>query len=231
LLVVIGLIALEFFLLAQLGGIEGLIRVGEDVYSMVIVGLFFLVLLAILVIAGFFLVPDIGEIFSGTVFNPAREEKLESPYKPALAALNRGDYEEAVDIYLRLTRENPEDIHAVCEAARITSQKLNDPDRAIDMLSDWLDAEHSAENSMQLAFFLADLAARDAGRYDYAEEVLNQIVETMPATPHALHATQELKKIEQMREKDPEAQAGAKAEADTTPDSEAETGSTSTSTS
>jgi tetratricopeptide (TPR) repeat protein len=133
---------------------------------------------------------------------------VESPYKPALAAQNRGDYEEAVDLYLQLTRENPEDIHAVCEAARLTCQKLEDPDRAIEMLSDWLDAEHSADNSMQLAFFLADLAARDARQYDYALEVLRQIVETMPATPHALRATQEIKKVEQMRENDPEAEAG-----------------------
>ncbi len=197
--VVIGLLVLEFYLLGQFGSVEEFLNFGDDMRGLTIVGLAFVNLLVIVAVIGFFLVPDLSELFGSTLFAPVREEKEESPYKPAMAAVNRGDYEEAVDIYLRIARDNTEDIHAVCEAARLTSQKLDDTDSAIEMLSNWLDADHNADNAAQLAFFLADMAARDAHYYDYAEGVLNQIIESMPATPHALRATQELKTIHKLR--------------------------------
>lgn len=152
--------------------------------------------IAILILVAFFVVPDFGEFLGSQVYSPDREERKESPYAPALAAYNQGNYEQAVDVYMALARENPDDIHAVCEAAKITATKLGNPDGGLVIIENYLELDHSQEIAAQLASFLADMAIREKRDYDYAAVVHQQVINSMPGTPHAIHAAAELRKLE-----------------------------------
>ena len=152
--------------------------------------------IAILCIVAFVLVPDVGEFFGNQVYAPDREEKKENPYAPALSAVAQGRYDAAVDLYMDLARANPDDIHAVCEAAKITATKLENPDGGIAILESYLELDHDAETAAQLAFFLADMAIREKEDYDYASVVYQQVITSLPATPQAIKAAQELRHIE-----------------------------------
>jgi hypothetical protein len=219
--IVVGLIALEGFLftkirdhaeakglqtaavqeiqqnpeLAENGEAATKVAVDSPVVS-ILIGLAVVNGLAILVIVAFVLVPDIGEFMGSQVYAPDREEKKENPYAPALSAVAQGNYEDAVDLYMAMARENPDDIHAVCEAAKLTATKLENPDGGIAILENYLELDHEPETAAQLAFYLADLAIREKQDYDYASVVYKQVIASMPATPQALKAAQEIKRIE-----------------------------------
>ncbi len=203
-LIVSGLIALFLYIWSVIGApwLEGNLDEPKEITLMLIS---LAVMVTVFVILFTFVIPDLAQGVGNLFYTPARTEATENKYATALSAQARGDYEEAVQAYLEIAQQDPEDIHAVCEAAKIRANRLDDPDSAMELLSEYLDAGHEPEAASQLAFMLADIAKEGKQDYDYAAVVLRQVIETMPATPQALHAAQEIRRMEQKGQIEPAA--------------------------
>ena len=81
-----------------------------------------------------YLIPWIGDAM-GTFFFSSGEQIVMDDNMKAVAKLAQGDYEGAIAEYEKIAKEKPDDSFPVAEIAKIYSEKMGDPRRALTFLS------------------------------------------------------------------------------------------------
>jgi tetratricopeptide (TPR) repeat protein len=140
-------------------------------------------------------IPAIGDAVGSFFYSPNQQVEKD-PHADALAKMAAGDYEGAAEEYVNVWKDNPSDIHAASEAARIYCERLGQHDRARDLLEEAVEQELPAEEGAFLGSRLVDIYwgyDHDAIR---AREILIQIAESLPDTRHAANAQHRLLEIE-----------------------------------
>jgi len=142
-----------------------------------------------------YLLPAITDKATNAVLG-SNEEVEPDPLRDARAAQARGDYDEAIAVYLSVTNEDPENSMPWIEIAKIQHDKLDDPDAAIFTL-------HNALNSQvwemdDAAYFmqrLSEIYIEDKNDPESGVKILQQITETYPETSHSTTALQKLREM------------------------------------
>ena len=142
------------------------------------------------------IIPAIGDVVGDLLYN-SPEQAPKNPHAPAIAKINGGDFEGAVEAFRAVLQENPEDTMAASEAARLLCEKLGRPEEAATFLEEQI--EEGAFTNDQLAFLSERLVdvywhhMRDAVR---ARAILVQLAEQFPDTRHSANAYHRLLEIE-----------------------------------
>jgi tetratricopeptide (TPR) repeat protein len=169
---------------------------GSADWSRVIV--LFLSIIAVAIAAGTLItlsvIPAFGAKVGGVFFNP--DEQMHDPHAQAVAHVAQGDYAGAVAEYRRLIQVNPDDTMAISELARLYTERLHDPDAAATVLEDALDREWTPEQSAFLVSRLVDIYWDSQRDVERSRQLLQQIIDIMPGTSHAVNAQHRLKLIE-----------------------------------
>ena len=141
------------------------------------------------------LMPAVGDAIGNLFFSPnQRNEK--APHADAMAAMARGDYEAAVQGYLKAFEADPHDTLALSEMAKIECEHLGDPAAAADVLEQALAREWTPEDAAFLTSRLAEIYWKYQHNARDARGLLMQIIETMPGTKNAANAQHKLQEIE-----------------------------------
>jgi tetratricopeptide (TPR) repeat protein/uncharacterized membrane protein len=141
------------------------------------------------------LLPAVGDTIGGFFFAP--NEKIEkAPHADAMAAMARGDYEEAVQEYLKAFEADPHDTLALSEMAKIECEHLGNPEAAADLLEQSLQREWTPEDATFLTTRLVDVYWKYQHNARDARALLMQIIEGMPGTKHSANAQHKLQEIE-----------------------------------
>ena len=141
------------------------------------------------------IIPTIGDAIGNLFFIPShRMEKV--PHADAMSAIARGDYEAAVQEYLKCFEADPHDTHALSEMAKIECEQLGDPAAAADLLEQALEREWTPEDAAFLTSRLVDVYWRYQHNVRGARALLMQIIETMPGTKYSANAQHQLQEIE-----------------------------------
>ena len=139
--------------------------------------------------------PAVGDAVGGAFFNP--NQKMEkSPHADALVAIARGDYEAAVQEYLKAFGHDPHDTMALSEVVRLECEQLGNPAAGADILEQALEREWTAEDAAFLTSRLVDVYWKYQHKVREARALLMQIIETMPGTKHSANAQHKLQEIE-----------------------------------
>lgn len=142
-----------------------------------------------------FVMPAVGDGIGNLFFNP--NEKIEkSPHADAIAAIARGDYETAVQEYLKAFGDDPHDTLALSEIVRLECEQLGNPDAAADILEQALEREWTQEDAAFLTSRLVDVYWKYQHKVREARALLMQIIETMPGTKYSANAQHKLQEIE-----------------------------------
>lgn len=147
-------------------------------------GLFIMYVLPAITDKATHMVYDSGEMVEADALQGAR------------AAYARGDYEEAISVYLSVTNDDPYNRLPWVEIAKIQHDNLEDPDAAIHTLRNALESHEWPVNDA--AFFmgkLAELYLEDKDDRESAVTILNQMIETFPETRHSANATHKLREL------------------------------------
>ena len=148
------------------------------------------------------LLPLLGEFVGNVVFTPNHQLER-NPHHDALARLAAGDFQGAIDEYRAVFEEDPEDLHAASEVARIYCEKLNAPEPAEDFLVEALSYEdRTPEDVAFLSQRLVDVCwnyQRDGIR---ARAILIKIAEDLPETREAANAMHRLQEIDRVMNQD-----------------------------
>ena len=141
------------------------------------------------------IMPAVGDTIGNFFFSPNhRIEK--NPHGDALAAIARGDYEAAVQGYLKAFGDDPHDTHALSEMAKIECEHLGDPAAAADLLEQALQREWMPGDAAFLTSRLAEIYWKFQHNARDARALLMQIIETMPGTKNSANAQHQLQEIE-----------------------------------
>lgn len=159
---------------------------------MLFAGLLLVGTAAAVLLAGLVL-PAFGEWTGSFLFSP--QQKIEAgPHDAAIALLAQGDPQGALKEYGRVVAHDPDDSHAWSEMARICCRDLGDPQQAAAVLGRALERDWPQEQASFLANRLADVYVQE-GDIATAQSLLQQVVETMPGTSFAAHATRRLREL------------------------------------
>jgi tetratricopeptide (TPR) repeat protein len=148
------------------------------------------------VLMALFVVPAIGDAIGNFFFQPDTKAERD-PHGPALAAIARGDFAEAVEQYRRIVENAPGDTLAYSEIAKIACEHLQDPALAAATLEHALEYEWGQDDAAFLTSRLVDVYWDFLHDARSARALLLQIAEMMPCTRHAANAGHRLKEIEQ----------------------------------
>ena len=139
--------------------------------------------------------PALGDAIGHFFYNP--NEKIEkSPHAGALVAIARGDYEAAVQEYLKAFADDPHDMLALSEVAKIECEHLGNPAAAADILEQALWREWTQEDAAFLTSRLVEVYWKHQRNFRDARALLMQIIETMPGTKHSANAQHKLQELE-----------------------------------
>ena len=142
-----------------------------------------------------YVLPSITEKATHMVYDSG-ELVEKDPLHDARAAHARGDYEEAIAVYLSVTNDDPYNRLPWVEISKIQHDNLEDPDAAIQTLRNALESHEWAVNDA--AYFMArisDLYLEDKEDQESAVNILQQMIETFPETRHSANATHKLREI------------------------------------
>jgi outer membrane protein assembly factor BamD (BamD/ComL family) len=141
--------------------------------------------------------PWIGDAASTAMLSSGEEVRPDETMKAA-AKVAQGDYEGAISEYEKSLKENPKQSFAVGEIAKICSDKLGDPQRALNVLQEHLAAtQWSRDDAAFLRFRVVDLYAEALKDYDTARNQLQQVIADFPNTRHSANAHHKLNEVEQ----------------------------------
>ena len=128
----------------------------------------------------------------------ASNEQVErDPLRDARAAMARGDYEDAIEFYREAAEANPLDRLPWVEIAKIQHDQLEDPEAAIQTLSDALEEQEWADDD--IAFYMvriAEIKFQDLEQPEEAAAMLNKIIELFPGSRHSANATHKLRELD-----------------------------------
>lgn len=168
-------------------------------------GMLLVYFIAIGAIGGFFVVkfvlPWFGDAVSTAILSSGEEVKIDESMKAA-AKLAQGDYEGAITEYEKALRENPAQSFPVGEIAKICAEKLHDPQRALQVLEQHLDArEWTEDDAAFLRFRIIDLHVVHLKDFDTAHALLEKVIADFPNTRHSANAHHKLGEVEQAQYK------------------------------
>lgn len=139
--------------------------------------------------------PAVGDWVGNFFFNP--NERIEKPpHADALAAIARGDYEQAVAEYRKCIETDQNDTHAISEIVHIYCDKLDDPVSAEAVLEEALAKDWAHDDAAFLSNRLAEVYWNHQHDARRARELLMQVIETFPNTKHSANAQHRLLEIE-----------------------------------
>lgn len=147
-------------------------------------GLFIMYVLPAITEKATHMVYDSGEMVEGDPLHDAR------------AAYARGDYEEAIAVYLSVTDGDPYNRLPWVEIAKIQHDNLEDPDASIQTLRNALESHEWPVNDA--AYFmgrLAEIYLEDKDDRESSVAILHQMIETFPETRHSANATHKLREM------------------------------------
>ena len=157
-----------------------------------------------------YVLPAVGDFIGGGLYSSG--EKLPpDPSMKAAAKVSAGDYDGAITEYLKLAAANPGDAFPVVEAARLAVEKLDDPGRAVVILSAALAGAEDPEQPMDddshaaLHFRLAELHVVKLHDYDSGLALMRKVTEKFVGGRHAAnagHKIQEWEEAQFMHRKD-----------------------------
>ena len=139
--------------------------------------------------------PAFGDWVGDFFFNPNQQAE-KAPHADALAAIARGDYEQAIAEYRKCVERDGTDTHAVSEIVRLYCDKLGDPVSAESVLEEALAQDRTHEDAAFLSNRLAEVYWNHQHDARRARELLLQVVETFPNTKHSANAQHRLQEIE-----------------------------------
>jgi tetratricopeptide (TPR) repeat protein len=140
-------------------------------------------------------IPIFGDWVGNLFFNP-NERFEKAPHADALAAIARGDYEEAIAEYRASLEANPRDLHALSEIARLYCEKFDNPTAAAAALEDALRRDWPPDDFAFLHHRLADVAWDDLRDARRARELLLRVIQDFPGTKHSANAQHRLQEID-----------------------------------
>ena len=100
--------------------------------------------------------PVFGDWVGNLFFNPNQQAE-KAPHADALAAVARGDYEQAIAEYRKCIERDESDTHALSEMVRLYCDKLGDPLAAESVLEEALAQERTHEDAAFLSNRLAEV--------------------------------------------------------------------------
>jgi uncharacterized membrane protein YeaQ/YmgE (transglycosylase-associated protein family) len=164
-------------------------------------GMRFIYMIVVGVIGGLagvkYIIPWIGDAM-GTFFFSSGEEVVMDDSMKAVAKLAQGDYEGAIAEYEKIAREKPEDSFPVAEIAKIYSDKMDDPSRALAFLAQRLEAKAwEPDAAAFLMFRMVDIQSEKLKDYQAAHDLLEQVIATFPNTRHSANAHHKLNEVDQ----------------------------------
>lgn len=144
-----------------------------------------------------YFIPWIGDAL-GTFFFSSGERIVMDDNTKAAAKLAQGDYQGAIAEYERISKEKPEDSFPVAEIAKIYSDKMGDPRRALAFLQEHLEGrEWDQDAAAFLMFRMIDLHSEKLKDYQAAHDLLDQVIANFPNTRHSANAHHKLHEVEQ----------------------------------
>lgn len=144
-----------------------------------------------------YVIPWIGDAM-GTFFFSSGEQVVMDDSMKAVAKLAQGDYEGAIAEYEKIAKEKPEDSFPVAEIAKIYSDKMDDPRRALAYLQAKIEGKEWEQDAAAfLMFRMVDLHADKLNDYQAARDMLEQVVANFPNTRHSANAHHKLREVEQ----------------------------------
>lgn len=162
------------------------------------------ILLAVLIGVVLVLVflPAVGEAAGNFFFQP--NQKLgPSRHDQARAALDRGDPEGALKAYRALLIDEPGDLVATLEVARLLSVHRNDPPAAREFLENALRRDWPRDDYAQLILRLAEIHAWHLDDLPRARELWQNLVIAYPGTSHADEAQAHLASVQESAPDEP----------------------------
>jgi len=179
--------AIFAYLHIQIGEIEG---DGDRTGSYMVLYMIGGAVLAVLAAA--FFIPVIGDKI-GQFFYSAPEPVVPDEGSKARALEAQGEFEDALQAYLVLAENHPEDRLPVVEAIRIARERLEDSPRAVGIIKDALDREWEVDDAAFFLFRLAEIHELDFGDEDNAASILRQVIGIFPDTRHSANAIHKLR--------------------------------------
>ena len=139
--------------------------------------------------------PAVGDAIGNLFFSPNQQIE-KNPHGDAMSALARGDYEGAVQGYLKAFEADPHDTFALSEMAKLECEHLSNPEAAADLLEQALQREWEPEDAAFLTSRLAEVYWKYQHNARDARGLLMQIIESMPNTKNSANAQHKLQEIE-----------------------------------
>ncbi len=194
------LLRLGLFLAALLFGVLGWRQVRGDV------GMTFVYFVTLGVVGGFlavkFFIPWLGDAV-GTALFSSGEQVGDDPALKAAAKLAQGDYEGAIAEHEKNLAKDPAQVFPVGEIARICADKLNDPARALHVLSSHLGSRDWPEDDAAfLRFRMVDIEIDKRHDHAAARALLEKIMLDFPDSRHRANAHHRLNELEQLEFKE-----------------------------
>lgn len=120
----------------------------------------------------------------------------DDPLHDARALFAQGDYRGAIEVYRAVAKESKDDRFPWVEIAKIENDNLKNPDAAITVLREALEAqEWTVNNAAFFMFRIAELYEKEKEDAMTAIQLLEQVVEMFPETRHAANATHRLREL------------------------------------
>jgi tetratricopeptide (TPR) repeat protein len=165
----------------------------------------FIAVIFLAIVGGFFVVmfvlPKIGDAV-GTVMYSSGEEIIQDEGIKAAALMAKGDYHGAIHEYEKLAETRPEDPFPISEMAKIHTDRLNNPEKALQILQENLESrEWTEENAAFIMFRMVDVHIH-RGHYDEAKDILEQVAGNFPGTRHSANARHRINEVEQIQYKE-----------------------------
>lgn len=145
--------------------------------------------------AALIVAPVLGDKL-GDFFYNAPEKVVPIPGSAARAKMAQGDYEGAVEEFIKLAESDPNDRTPWVEVLRIQREKLGDPQAALNSAMTALAAHQWPEDDE--AFFLfrvVEISRDELNQPDIAIDALNTIVEKFPETRNSANAMHMLREM------------------------------------
>jgi hypothetical protein len=144
-----------------------------------------------------YVLPWFGDAVGTVVFSSGEEVQVNESLKAA-AKLAQGDYEGAISEHEKALHENPMQTFPAAEIAKICAQKLNDPQRGLQVLQKHLASQTWPEDDAAfLRFRMVDIQLETLKDFTQARQLLEQIIADFPNTRHGANANHKLHELEQ----------------------------------
>lgn len=141
------------------------------------------------------ILPEMTEAVANSFFNP--NEKIEKdPHADARAAVQRGEFEEAITLYQEIYEKEPTDTLALSEMVKVYCEKLENPQAGAEVLEEALQKEWPADEVAFLSTRLVDVYWKFQHNGPGAKALLLQIIDAMPETRHSANAMHRLQEID-----------------------------------